>query len=291
MDNNRENKTIFKSHVSRIRQARHVLHQVVLILLAVIWLFPVYVLIVDSLKTTSGVLTTPILLPAASTLAPLITVFKALIGQFFNSVIIALATAVISTFIGAMAAYYFYRITSRINDVIFTVIAIATFIPYEITAVPLVKLLIEIGLFNSIPGLIFAFLIFYLPTGALLMSIFIAVLPKFTIESARIDGANDWTIFSKIVIPLTYPGLISTFIFIMIETWNNFFIPLVATSTPSVETVSLSLLSYTGGYGVLYNDSFAAALIASMFPLIIFVILGRYFVRGMMAMGTGAKGQ
>ena len=76
----------------------------------------------------------------------------------------------------------------------------------------------------------------------------------------------------------------------MIETWNNFFLPLVATSTPSVSTISLSLLSYTGGYGVLYNDSFAAALIASIFPLVVFILLGRYFVKGLMAMGTGSKG-
>ncbi len=280
----------FKKKSPLVRKTRRVLHHIVLIILAVIWIFPVYVLVVDSLKTTSSVLTTPILIPAASSLNSIISVFQALIGQFFNSVIIAISTAVISTFVGAMAAYYFYRVTSRINDVIFTIIAIATFIPFEVTSVPLDKLLIDMGLFNSIPGLIFAFLIFYLPTGALLMSIFLAVLPKTTIESARIDGANDWTIFSKVVIPLTYPGLISTFIFILIETWNNFFLPLVATSTPSVSTISLSLLSYTGGYGVLYNDSFAAALIASIFPLVIFIILGRYFVKGLMAMGTGSKG-
>ena len=198
----------FRRKSSTVRKIRGVLHHVVLVLLAIIWIFPVYVLVVDSLKTTGSVLTTPILVPASATLHSIITVFEALITQFFNSVVIAISTAVISTFIGAMAAYYFYRISSRINDVIFTVIAIATFIPFEVTSVPLDKLLIEIGLFNSIPGLIFSFLIFYLPTGALLMSIFLAVLPKSTIESARIDGANDWTIFSKVVIPLTYPGLI-----------------------------------------------------------------------------------
>ena len=285
-----ENSAKFGKRKSGTRKARRVAHHVVLIILAAFWIFPVYVLLVDSLKSTQGVLTTPILLPASSSLNSLISTFQVLMGQFFNSVVIAVGTAAISTFVGAMAAYYFYRVSSRINDVIFTIIAIATFIPFEVTEVPLDKLLITIGLFNSIPGLIFSFLIFFLPTGALLMSIFIAVLPKLTIESARIDGANDWTIFSKVVIPLTYPGLISTFIFILIETWNNFFIPLVATSTPNVSTVSLSLLSYTGGYGVLYNDSFAAALVASIFPLLIFVFLGRYFVRGLMAMGTGSKG-
>jgi ABC-type sugar transport system, permease component len=77
---------------------------------------------------------------------------------------------------------------------------------------------------------------------------------------------------------------------VFIESWNNFFIPLMTTNTPNISTVSLVLQSYTGGYGVLYNDSFAAAAVASVVPLIIFVLLGRYFVRGLMAMGNGAKG-
>ena len=122
------------------------------------------------------------------------------------------------------------------------------------------------------------------------MSIFIAVLPKTVTESARVDGASDWTIFTKIVVPLTIPGMISTFIFILIESWNNFFIPLVLTSTPNMSLASIALQSFTGGYGTLYNDSFAAALIASLVPLVIFIVLGRYFIRGFLALGSGAKG-
>ncbi len=261
-----------------------------LIILAAFWLVPVYALIIDGLKTTSGVLATPVLVPAAFTLSAMKVVMAALSTPIVNSLIYVLPVALISTFVGSMAAYYFYKVTSFLNTTLFTVISIATFVPYEITLVPLIKFISDIGLFDSTLGLIVAFLVFYLPTGALLMSIFIAVLPKNTIESARIDGSSDLTIFRRIVVPLTFPGMISTFIFILIETWNNFFIPLVLISSPSKRTASVALLSFTGGYGTLYNESFAAAFLASLIPLIIFIILGRYFIRGLMAFGTGAKG-
>ncbi len=270
--------------------ARRSLKYLFLIILAAFWLVPVYALIIDGLKTTSGVLTTPVLLPATFNLSAMKIVMAALSTPIVNSLMYVLPVAFISTFVGSMAAYYFYKVTSFLNTTLFTVISVATFVPYEITLVPLIKFISDIGLFDSTLGLIVAFLVFYLPTGALLMSIFIAVLPKNTIESARIDGSNDFTIFRRIVIPLTFPGMISTFIFILIETWNNFFIPLVLISSPSKRTASVALLSFTGGYGTLYNESFAAAFLASLIPLIIFIILGRYFIRGLMAFGTGAKG-
>lgn len=272
------------------RNIRKGLKYLVLAFLAVMWLIPVYALVIDGLKTTLGVLTTPVLVPSSLTFSAMKTVGAALSTPIVNSILYVLPVAIIATFVGSMAAYYFYKVTSLLNTTIFTIISIATFVPYEITLVPLIKFISDIGLFNSTLGLIVAFLVFYLPTGALLMSIFMAVLPKTTIESARIDGASDFTIFRRIVVPLAFPGMISTFIFILIETWNNFFIPLVLISSPSKRTAAVALLSFTGGYGTLYNESFAAAFIASIIPLIIFILLGRYFIRGLMAFGTGTKG-
>jgi glucose/arabinose transport system permease protein len=278
------------NHKRFSHKARRVINSVVLIIIAAVWLVPVYALIIDGLKTTTGVLTTPVLEPAAISLSAMSTVLSGLEGPILNSILYVLPVAIISTLVGALAAFYFYKVTSLLNSTIFTIIAIATFVPYQITLVPLIKLTVSLSIFNSTPGLIFAFLIFYLPTGALLMSIFMAVLPKTTMESARIDGAKDFTVFRRIVVPLTLPGMISTFIFILIETWNNFFIPLVLISSPSKRTVAVALQSYTGGYGTLYNQSFAAAFISSIIPLVIFILLGRYFVRGLMAFGSGAKG-
>ncbi|MCL5677752.1 MAG: carbohydrate ABC transporter permease [Candidatus Thermoplasmatota archaeon] len=257
---------------------------------AAIWLIPVYSLLINSFKTASGVISTPVLEPAGFSLSAIETVFAQMKQSLLNSLIVTIPVAAVSTFLGAMAAYHLSLKQSYFNDTVFTIIAIATFVPYEITLVPLTSLAVKLGIFNTYYGLIFAFLVFYLPTGALLMSIFMAVLPKRTLEAARIDGANDWLIFRKVVWPLVIPGAISTFMFIIVETWNNFFIPLILTSTPPMRTASVLVMSYSGSYGALYNESFAAALISSLLPLLLIIVLGRYFIRGFLALGSGGKG-
>ncbi|AAT43978.1 alpha glucoside ABC transporter permease protein [Picrophilus oshimae DSM 9789] len=261
-----------------------------LIILSIMWIFPVYLLVIDGLKSAFGVVSTPIFVPASPSLSSYSAVFSGLATSLKNSVIVTIPVALISTFLGAMAAYYFYRVSSYFNSFLFTLIAIATFIPFEVALVPLIRLESDLGIFNSYLGLIFGLLVFFLPAGALIMSIFIPVLPKGIIESARIDGASDWKIFSRMVLPLTTPGLISTFVFIFIESWNNYFIPLVTTTTPTMSLIPIGLASYTGGYGTLYNESFAAGVISSIVPLLVFVFLSKYFIRGFMALGLGAKG-
>ncbi len=175
-----------------IIMARRVVKYVILSFLAVVWLIPVYALVIDGLKTNIGVLSTPVLKPASFSILPMKVVLSALSTPIVNSILYVIPVALISTFLGALAAYYFYKVTSFINNVIFTIIAIATFVPYQITLVPpLIRLTVAMNIFDSTAGLIFAFLIFYLPpTGALLMSIFLAVLPRTTLESARIDGGQ-----------------------------------------------------------------------------------------------------
>ncbi|MGC8609579.1 MAG: glucose ABC transporter permease GlcU, partial [Thermoplasmata archaeon] len=168
------------TYTNAILKIRRSLKYIILSIVAALWLIPVYALVVDGLKTTIGVLTTPVLIPSTLTLSAMETVGTALMGPILNSIIYVLPVAIISTFVGAMAAYYFYRVTSFINTTIFTIISIATFVPYQIALVPLIKLTVSIGIYDSSWGLIFAFLIFYLPTGALLMSIFLAVLPRTT---------------------------------------------------------------------------------------------------------------
>lgn len=273
-----------------LKIVKKLIHHAVLILLAILWLIPIYTMLIDGLKSAAGVISTPIFQPTGLSSTSIITVSTALELPIVNSLIISIATALVSTFVGALAAFYFYKGRSWTNNSVFAIIAIATFIPYQITLVPVTEILSTLGLFNTYQGLIFTFVIFHLPGGALLMTIFMSNLPKSIIESARADGAGDWTIFSRIAFPLSLAGAVSTFILTFIEVWNNFFIPLVLTSTPNMYTASISLLSYTGGYGTLYNDSFAAALVASLIPLLVFVLLGKYFMRGFLALGSGSKG-
>jgi len=86
------------------------------------------------------------------------------------------------------------------------------------------------------------------------------------------------------------PGVIATAIYILIMSWNNFFIPLVLVESPGLRPIALAVQKYIGGYGVLYNETYAGSLIAAIVPLVIFVFLGRYFVKGLLAFGAGGKG-
>ncbi|GAB6947832.1 carbohydrate ABC transporter permease [Vulcanisaeta sp. JCM 16161] len=270
--------------------ARSVIHQVVLAIIIVLWLVPLYAMVVNSFKTTLAAETTPVLLPSGFDVSNIVTVAESLVYGLINSAIVVLPVVAISTFLGALAAFGFYRLKHWLSDLLFTLVAIGTFIPYEVAAVPLVKIMVSLGLFNSYGGLILAYLIFFIPTGALLMSIFISVIPKDYIEMAYIDGASDFTVFLRILLPLAMPGVIATAIYILIMAWNNFFIPLVLVESPSLRPIALAVQKYIGGYGVLYNETYAGSLIAAIVPLVIFIFLGRYFVRGLLALGAGAKG-
>ncbi|MCH1770436.1 MULTISPECIES: glucose ABC transporter permease GlcU [Metallosphaera] len=274
------------------------LHYLALAIISVLWLIPVYAMVVNGFKTDLEVTSSPVLVPPSQfSIGAYIAVFSALARPLLNSLIVVVPTSVVSAFLGAMGAYFFYtlsyshsRFSSTMSDVLFSLIALATFIPYQATLIPLTRLIVDMGLLNTYAGIIFAMLIFYIPTGALLMSMFISVLPRSLVEAAKIDGTGDLKIFLRIVFPLSMPGFISTLIFIIIQSWNNFFIPLVLVTTPNMKLVSVAVESYTGGYGTLYNETFAAAMLASIIPLAIFIFLGRYFIRGLIALGGGGKG-
>ncbi|MEM3353758.1 MAG: glucose ABC transporter permease GlcU [Saccharolobus sp.] len=274
------------------------LHYLALAIISVIWLIPVYAMIINGFKSNLEVLSSPVLVPPTSfSISAYVSVFSTLEKPLINSLIVVIPTSLVSAFLGAMGAYFFYslsysfsRFSSALSDFLFSLISLATFIPYQSTLIPLTRLIASTGLLDTYIGIIFAMLIFYIPTGALLMSMFISVIPRSLIEAAKMDGTGDMKIFMKIVFPLSMPGFISTLIFIIIQSWNNFFIPLILVTTPGMRLVSIAVQGYTGGYGTLYNDTFAAAMIASIIPLAIFIFLGRYFIRGLIALGGGGKG-
>jgi glucose/arabinose transport system permease protein len=288
-----------KTKTKRISPAvKAAIHQLVIIIFVVIWLVPIYAMVINGLKSNLAVSTTPVLVPSSSlTLEPFQAVLSSLGRPLLNSLIIVLPVAFIATFLGSMAAYFFYmlsnsfsKVSSFISNFLFSLIALATFIPYQATLIPLTKLIADMGFLNTYWGLAFAFFIFYMPTGALLMSVFITAIPPRIIEAARLDKGSDWRIFIKIVFPLSLPGFVSTLVFNIIEIWNNFFIPLMLTTTPDMRLIPVTVQSFTGGYATLYNETFAAAFIASIVPLGIFIFLGRYFIKGLTALGAGGRG-
>jgi len=267
-----------------------VVHQAVVLVLAVIWLIPVYAMFINGLKTKSGVLVTPVLIPSSLSLEAFESQIVYTARPILNSLIVVLPVAAMGAYFGALGAYAFYRYVSPVSDAIFAIVSLATFIPVEAVALPLTRLIVSLGLFNNYLGLIIAYLVFYLPTGALLMSIFMVVFPKQLLDAARADGAGTWTLFNRVVLPLMMPGVISTFIYILVEAWGEFFLPLVLTETPSMMLAPIAAMRYVAALGAVYNEVFAASFLISIVPFLIFIFLGRYFIRGLLVLGGGAKG-
>ncbi|MET1101386.1 MAG: glucose ABC transporter permease GlcU [Pyrodictiaceae archaeon] len=263
---------------------------IIIVLLGIAWFLPVYALIVGSLKSLREVMGTPVLSPPSNIdFSTIVSVFNDMKEVMLNTSIIVIPAAFLSAFIGALAAYAIYRRVGRLSDTIMLLIAISTYIPYHVILVPLVQFTRALGLYDTLPGVMLGFMIYYTPMAALLMYIFMTAIPKDVIEAALIDGAGEWRILRRVVLPLLGPGLTSTIIFVLIMTWNNFFIPLILTRGYE-KHITLKIFSYVGQSGTLYNQMFAAALLGSIPPLIIFVFLGRYFIRGLLVLGTGAKG-
>jgi len=278
----------------RARLAKYVILQLAGAIVIVFWLIPLYVMLIDGFKTNfEATVTSLFQLPARPTLSAYIAVWNSMKRPLINSLIVVVPVTLISGILGAMGAYFFYVLGEKhsiVSNTGFSVISLATFLPVESAFLPLYMFEYASHMVNTYWGLMFAYLLFYIPTAALLMSIFMPVVPRYLIEAARIDEADHWTIFWKVVFPLMVPGFISTLIFVFVMSWNNFFLPLILTRTPSMRMVPVEERYYMGGYGTLYNETYAAAVLASIVPLAVFIALGRYFVRGLAALGGGAKG-
>ncbi len=263
---------------------------VVVVVFGIVWFIPVYSLIVGSIKTLAEVMGTPVIYPPTQlSLSTLVKVFNQLKTPLINTAVVVIPTSVIATLIGTATAYAIHRRADKLSDTIMLLIAISTYIPYQSILVPLVHVIKALRLYNTLPGIMVGFLIYYTPMAALLMVIFLTSIPKDLIEAAVVDGASDFRVFRKVVLPLLGPGIASTIVFILIMTWNNFFMPLILTRGYD-KHITLKIFSYVGQSGTLYNQMFAAALIGSLPPLIVFIFLGRYFIRGLLMLGTGAKG-
>ncbi len=269
--------------------ARALFAYFVIIVVGAVWAMPLYAMVVGSLKSLSEVMSTSVLTPpTAIDVSSLISAAEHLAAPLLNTAIVVIPVALAATFVGAMGAYALLRLVGSLRDGLITAIAIATYLPYQVALVPLVDFVKSLGLYNTLPGLALAFFVFFVPFATLMMYIFMTALPKQVVEAAEIDGASELALFRRVVLPLTGPGFVSTAIFLTIQGWNNLFIPLVLTRGYT-KHVMLTLFSFTGQTGNVYNQMYAAALIASLPPLLVFVALGRYFIRGLLALGTGGK--
>lgn len=277
------------------RTARHRLSRGILYLLlavvAVIPLFPLYWLVISAFKTPAEFAKIPpTWLPSEPTLDPTITALTGVpFGQsMLNSIIIAGGCTVSVIVTSVLAGYVFAKHEFRGREVLFWAIISTMFLPPIVTLVPLYTLVSSMGLSDSYLGVMLPWLANAF--GIFLMRQFIREVPDELIEAARLDGAGEFRIVWRFIVPLLKPAVVTLAVFMFVYSWNNFLWPLSILRTEALYPVVLTLnrlMSYTMSFEY-QNVVLAGALIASLPTLIVFLITQRVFVQGIAA--SGIKG-
>jgi glucose/mannose transport system permease protein len=254
-----------------------------LIVVGLFYLLPVYVMVVTSLKSFFDVShSTPWQLPVVLTLDSYVNAFRTLAPSFFNSVLLVVPATLISALLGSLNGYVLSKWRFRGADLIFTLLLFGMFIPYQSILLPLVLVLEKLNLYGGIPGLILTHVVYGIPITTLIFRNYYAAIPTEVIEAARIDGASVLQIYLRVLLPLSMPGFVVVLIWQFTSIWNEFLFAVTIT-LPDQWPITVALNGLAGSLLAHYEVQMAGALLTALPPLIIYIALGRYFIRGLLA--------
>jgi glucose/mannose transport system permease protein len=265
-----------------------------LILFAVYYLLPLYVMLVNSLKPLEEIRQGGMLnLPQQWTIEPWISAWStAQIGVqptglrpfFINSILMVVPAVAISTVIGALNGYVLTKWQFKGSNVFFGLLLLSCFIPFQIVLIPMARILGTIGLAGSIWGLTFVHIIYGLGFTTLYFRNYYENFPTELVRAAQIDGASFFQIFYRILLPSSGPIIVVSVIWQFTNIWNDFLFGASfsgADTTPMTVALNNLVQSSTGVKE--YNVHFAGAILAALPTLIVYIVSGRYFVRGLMS--------
>ena len=266
----------------------------VLIAFALYYLMPLFVMLTTSLKTLDDIRGGNLIsLPEQVSFDAWIKAWSSactgvncggLGANFWNSVSFVLPAVVISTLVGALNGYVLTMWRFRGSDILFTLLLIGCFIPFQVVLLPMAQTLGWLGIANSTSGLIFVHVVYGLAFTTLFFRNFYVAIPEEMVKAARIDGAGFFRIFWRIILPLSPPILVVCVIWQFTQIWNDFLFGVVFSSGERQPiTVALNNLVNTSTGVKEYNVDMAAAIIAGLPTLFVYVVAGKYFVRGLTA--------
>lgn len=203
---------------------------------------------------------------------------------FKNSFIITIFGTLLPVIIGAFAAFGLAKIEFKGRGVIYALIVGLLVVPLQLTFIPILRLYNNLNLAGTFVGLWFAHTAYGLPFAVFMLHNFFISLPNDLFESARIDGASTWTSFYRLALPLSVPAIASLVIFQFLWVWNDLLVALIYLGgTQDVAPLTVVLANMVGSYGQNWHLLTAAAFISMIVPIVVFLSLQKYFVRGILA--------
>jgi glucose/mannose transport system permease protein len=255
-----------------------------LLLCAAFFLMPMYVMVVTGLKQSQNVsLSTMWNLPNQISGGGFGEAWNKLSPSLWNSFQLTIPATILSSILGSINGYIFSKWKFPGANHLFAFLVFGMFIPYQSILIPLVHFLQMVKLYGSIPGLILVHVIYGLPITSLIFRNFFTNIPDEMLEAARIDGAGVIRTFFKIMLPLGRPAFVVVGIFQFTNIWNDFLFGVSVVPNPAAQPVTVAVNNLQGSYSVDWNVVMAGAVLVALPTLLIYVFLGRFFVRGLLA--------
>jgi len=273
--------------LNRLTLAQKVLYYTLLVLLALLILFPIYYMLIVSLKLPRDIYRSPSLLPVNATLQNYIQLFTQMdfLLPLRNSFIVAASATLISVFISCLAAYSLVRLRYRYRDWIGRLILFTYLTPSALLFIPLAVIIARLGLGNKLEGLIFVYLTFSAPLSTWLLMGYFRSIPADLEEQAMVDGGTRLQALFRVVLPLAAPGLIAVSVFTFTGAWNELLLALIFITSPDKRTVPVAVSYLITGdvfrWGLIMAGSVAAAV-----PVMVLYYLGQRFVVQGLAAGA-----
>ncbi len=265
------------------RLRRLVVVYVPLLILVAFFLMPLYVVLITGFKPNSEAtpqsMWTP---PTTLDVSAFVAAFNTLAPNLLNSALLVIPGSILSAALGSVNGFVLSRWHFRGANLIFVLILFGMFIPYQAILIPLVQVMQTMGLYGSIAGLILVHIIYGIPITTLTFRSYYMQIPYELVEAARIDGGSMWDVYRRIFLPLSAPGFVVVLIWQFTAIWNDFLFAVILTRSQSWP-VTVALNNISGSQIVQWNVQMAAAMLAALPTVVVYLLLGRYFLRGMMA--------
>lgn len=255
------------------------------ILLAVITFGPLYWMINTALKPADEIFSSPpVWFPDNPTLSNFTDTLDPIFLQYLgNSLLVATGTTVVCVLLALLASYAVSRPSGKSGKSVIVVVLVSQLLPPAVLLVPLYKTADTLGLLNSFPGLILAYLTFTLPVAIWLLHGFITSIPAELEESAQVDGLSSIRAYFKVIVPLARPGIAATAAYIFFTVWQDFMFALVFLTDQDMRTLPLGVLGYIGAYTVNWGQLMAASTLLLVPILVIFAFVQKQFIAGLTA--------
>jgi glucose/mannose transport system permease protein len=266
---------------------------ILLVLFAVLFLVPIYVLLVSSFKTFAEVQDMSRMwgLPAGLNLESFSAAWSGIPEQglrglsqnLLNSVNLTIPATIFSSMLGSLNGYVLSKWRFRGANVIFPLMLFGMFIPYQSVLIPLTQTLSAIGLGGTLWGLVLVHVVYGIPITTLIFRNYYAGIPTDLVEAARIDGAGILGVYWRIMFPISMPGFVVVIIWQFTNIWNEFLFAVSILQKPELQPITVALRNLSGSQIKEWNIVMAGTIIAALPVLLIYIVMGRYFIRGLLA--------